>query len=111
MAAAARRDAGNTLAADACHEPRDRVRGSADLRRGIGRTAAVGRIRVKRQHPPGSRGGSWALICSTVAPSCSSSSCSSARSRFFAAGGDAFPTAELLVSVLPAPAGNQVSAS
>ena len=35
VAAAARRDVGNTPAAEARHEPRDRSCGGADLRRGI----------------------------------------------------------------------------
>ncbi len=57
MTAAARRDVGNTPAAKPRHEPHDRVRLGADLHRGIGRAAAAGRIQVKGQHPPGSRGG------------------------------------------------------
>ena len=57
MAAATRRDVGNTPAAEARHEPRDRSCGGADLRRGIGRPAAAGRIQVKGQHLPGTRGG------------------------------------------------------
>ena len=56
MAAAARRDVGNTPAAEARHEQRDRVRLGADLRGGIGCAAAAGRIQVKGQHPPGGRG-------------------------------------------------------
>ena len=56
MAAAARRDVGNTPAAEPGNELRDRVGLGADLRGGIGRAAAAGRIQVKGQHPPGSCG-------------------------------------------------------
>jgi hypothetical protein len=44
VAAAARGDVGNTPAAEARQKPRDRVGLGADLRGGIGRAAAAGRI-------------------------------------------------------------------
>jgi len=58
VAAATRADVGNTPAAEACHEPRDRAGlGRLTCAAGSPGVAAAGQIEVKGQHPPGGRAG------------------------------------------------------
>ena len=77
MAAAARRDVGEDLAAAAGHEPGEGLGLSADPGRGasvtftividssiVNVTAGAGGVKVERQHPPGARSG---IVDGTVA--------------------------------------------
>jgi hypothetical protein len=62
VTAAARRDVGETPAAESRHEARDGVRLVADLGCGITGGAAAGEVEVERQHPASGRAGGAAGI-------------------------------------------------